>query len=387
MFYPTFVHINQTKNNNNMENILIYISQCAIWLGILYLPFRWMLRKETYFRANRYTLLAITIVAFLLPWINIHWVAFQLGYEETSVITTLPQDFIPSNDTNTSTFNGWKIIFAIYLLGASICFLYKLTDLIRLLHFIPKGCLWVHQENGIHIYCHAHSVMPFSWMNKIVISEEDYQRNGEEILMHEHAHIVCGHSWDVLWLSMVEVIQWFNPLIWMLSKDMDAIHEYEADCMVLQHGTDPTNYQLSLIETMTKGDGNSFSNHFNNSQVKQRITMMNRQSSSHKMRWKYLYLLPLILLGMSVYAQKYPVMVQGKVTDENGQEIITASVIIPQAFTGTITNSDGNYLLHTGREDILHFGMPGYESRSIALKDCPMKNGRIILNVQLTTIK
>lgn len=170
-------------------------------------------------------------------------------------------------------------------------------------------------------------------------------------------------------------------------KDMDAIHEYEADCMVLQHGTDPTNYQLSLIETMTKGDGNSFSNNFTNSQVKQRITMMNRQSSSHKMRWKYLYLLPLILLGMSVYAQKYPVMVQGKVTDENGQEIITASVIIPQAFTGTITNSDGNYLLHTGREDILHFGMPGYESRSIALKDCPMKDGRIILNVQLTTIK
>ena len=88
MFCFTFVHINQTKNNNNMENILIYIAQCAIWLGILYLPFRWMLRKETYFRANRYTLLAITILAFLLPWINIHWVAFQLGYEETSVITT-----------------------------------------------------------------------------------------------------------------------------------------------------------------------------------------------------------------------------------------------------------------------------------------------------------
>ena len=114
MFYPTFVHINQTKNNNNMENILIYISQCAIWLGILYLPFRWMLRKETYFRANRYTLLAITIVAFLLPWINIHWVAFQLGYEETSVITALPQDFISSNDTNASTFNRWKTISTIY---------------------------------------------------------------------------------------------------------------------------------------------------------------------------------------------------------------------------------------------------------------------------------
>ena len=171
-----------------MENILTYIAQCAICLTVLYLPFRWMLRNETNFRANRYTLLLITFLAFLLPWINIHWIAIQMGYEESSVITTLPQDFIPSNDTNASTFNGWKIIGAIYLLGASICFLYKLIEFIRLLRFIPKGCLWIHRENGIHIYCHIHPVVPFSWMNKIVISEEDYQRNGEEILMHEHAH-------------------------------------------------------------------------------------------------------------------------------------------------------------------------------------------------------
>ena len=116
MFYPTLVYINQTKKRDNMENILTYIAQCAICLTVLYLPFRWMLRNETNFRANRYTLLLITFLAFLLPWINIHWIAIQMGYEESSVITTLPQDFIPSNDTNASTFNGWKIISAIYLL-------------------------------------------------------------------------------------------------------------------------------------------------------------------------------------------------------------------------------------------------------------------------------
>ena len=44
-------------------------------------------------------------------------------------------------------------------------------------------------------------------------------------------------------------------------------------------------------------------------------------------------------------------------------------------------------LRHAGREDIVHIGMPGYESRSISLKDYPMQNGRITLNVKLLTIK
>jgi len=346
-----------------------------------------MLRNETNFRANRYTLLLITFLAFLLPWINIHWIAIQMGYEESSVITTLPQDFIPSNDTNASTFNGWKIIGAIYLLGASICFLYKLIEFIRLLRFIPKECLWIHRENGIHIYCHIHPVVPFSWMNKIVISEEDYQRNGEEILIHEQAHIACRHSWDVIWLSVVEIIQWFNPLVWMLSKDMIAIHEYEADRIVLQNDIDAMHYQFTLIAESTKEHNYLFVNRLHASQMKQRIAMMNHKASTHKHPWKYLYLLPLIGIGMAVYAQKHPVMVQGHVTDENGNEIINASVVIPQALTGTITDSEGCYLLLAGKEDVIHIGMPGYESRSITLKDCSIQNGRITLNVELLTIK
>lgn len=222
-------------------------------------------------------------------------------------------------------------------------------------------------------------------MNQIVISEEDYLKNGKEILIHEQAHIACRHSWDVIWLSVVEIIQWFNPLVWMLSKDMIAIHEYEADRIVLQNDIDAMHYQFTLIAESTKEHNYLFVNRLHASQVKQRIAMMNHKASTHKHQWKYLYLLPLIGIGMAVYAQKHPVVVQGHVTDEYGKEIINASVIIPQAFTGTITDSEGCYLLLAGKEDVIHIGMPGYESRFIALKDCPIQNGRITLNVELLT--
>ena len=263
--------------------LIIYLFQCAVSLAVLYLPFHFWLRKETCFRTSRMTLLGITALSFLLPLIDMRWVTAWLGHEEWSVWSEMPEISIfyfyanpghnhsfciEPEDKIYKYFYLLRIVGIIYLLGAMFCFLYKLINLIRLLRFIPKGCLWIHRENGYFIYCHAHPTPPFSWMNRIVISEEDYQKNGQEILMHEQAHVACKHSWDVLWLSLVEILQWFNPFVWMLSKDMNAIHEFEADRMVLCKGIDKVRYQLLMIRKVTNRPEYTFSNYLNQGQIK-----------------------------------------------------------------------------------------------------------------------
>ena len=65
-----------------MENWMTYIVECALCLALLYLPFWGLLRKETFFRFNRYALLAISILSFILPLINIPEVTFQLTDHE-----------------------------------------------------------------------------------------------------------------------------------------------------------------------------------------------------------------------------------------------------------------------------------------------------------------
>ena len=286
-----------------MENWITYIAECALCLALLYLPFWGLLRKETFFQYNRFVLLAITVLSFILPWISIPEITSQLAPSETISIQLEEINVMISGKALSENIS-WKTILAIiYLSGTVTCLLYKIIDLVRLIRFIPRGCLWVHTENGIHIHCHAHDVVPFSWMNHIVISEKDYEENGHNILLHEQAHIACGHSWDVLWLSFVEVLQWFNPFVWMLSKEIQDIHEYEADLTVLRKGINARDYQLLIIQKVVGSGSYTFANNFNHSSLKKRITMMIKEKSNPWARLKYLYILPIVAICMIACTQ------------------------------------------------------------------------------------
>lgn len=285
-----------------MENWMTYIMECALCLALLYLPFWGLLRKETFFHFNRYALLAITILSFILPLISIPEISTPLANNEILSIQLEEINVMVSGKALSESISWKTILSAIYLTGLVVCLLYKIYDLIQLLRFIPRGCLWTLKENGIHVHCHVHDIASFSWMNHIVISEKDYEENGNNILLHEQAHIACGHSWDVLWLSLVEAIQWFNPFIWMLSKEIQDIHEYEADLTVLRKGINAKNYQLLLIKKAVGSSSYAFANSFNHSSLKKRITMMLKEKSNPWARAKYVMVLPLAALSVVAFA-------------------------------------------------------------------------------------
>ena len=270
-----------------MENWMMYIFKSSVCLTLLYLPFWGFLRKDTFFRFNRYALLGITFFSFLLPSIRIPELAarimeqnlFNIQLEEISITIQGGVDLMSA-------------LSVLYWIGVLACFAYKAFEFVNLIRFIPKGCLWVSHEDGVHIHCHAHEILSFSWMNHIVISQKDYEENAREILAHERAHISMGHSWDVLWLSVVEIFQWFNPFVWMLSREMQDIHEYEADMSVLRQGINLKDYQSLIIKKAIGSSYYAFANSFNHSSLKKRFTMMLKVKSSPWAHMKYLYLLP-----------------------------------------------------------------------------------------------
>ena len=84
--------------------------------------------------------------------------------------------------------------------------------------------------------------------------------------------------------------------MWLLKKELQSIHEYEADDATLRSGIDARQYQLRLIETALGAKFSSIANNFSKISTKKRILMMMKKQTSPWACLKVLYMLPVAAL-------------------------------------------------------------------------------------------
>lgn len=96
--------------------------------------------------------------------------------------------------------------------------------------------------------------------------------------------------------SAVTAIQWFNPIVWLVRKELKLLHEYEADALTADK--DGHDYQLLLIRKAVGEKQFMAANGFNHSKVKSRISMMNRKRSGKWMKLVYILCLPILAGAM-----------------------------------------------------------------------------------------
>ena len=291
-----------------MMALLVYSIKSAFVLTLLYLPYTLMLRQESFFRVNRITLLTILMLALVLPMVDIPSLATPeqpVVYEMQQRIMLMTQEAetTPMSLADTTrTFSWLGILALVYIIGISLALCIRLWQLFRIGQIIRGGCLWTDKSGKATIYCHIDDVAPFSWMRSIVISESDYMPFGREILLHEKAHILNRHSIDILFLTLVEAVQWWNPIAYLLGRSLRDVHEYEADDYVLHQGISLHNYQALLVKKALANTTYAFANNFNHSLIKKRIYMMNHPKSNPWLRSKVLYILPVTLVVLTAFA-------------------------------------------------------------------------------------
>ncbi len=294
--------------------MLLYSIKSAIVLSLLYLPYMLMLQRESFFRFNRMMLLGILFLSLVLPLCNVSWMsldhqpvvqAAQLQMLELGIpVHVLPEVQIVAEEqgANSFTFSLFHLLTITYIIGMALLLVVRLWQIGRLQFGLRRGALWQQDEQGVRIYCHSGDVAPFSWMRNIVINEQDYNEAGREIMLHEMGHIQGHHSWDVVLLTLVQMVQWWNPLVYVLGISLRDVHEYEADKYVLQQGVSAQGYQLLLIRKAVGSGSYAFANSFNHSLTKKRITMMKKIKSNPWMRSKALYVIPVAALALSAFA-------------------------------------------------------------------------------------
>ena len=298
-----------------------------------------MLRKERFFRTNRIILLSILFFSLVLPVCNFS----KMAISSESVVQVARPIYVQMHEeqaisnssspivvqTQSEFFNRKMLLPCILIIGMMVMALVRLLQMVNMQSVVKRGCLWSKEKADCNIYCHAGDVSPFSWMKSIVINEKDYMENGYQIILHEKGHILYHHSLDILLLTIVQILQWWNPLVHIFGNSLRDVHEYEADNYVLKAGVNIQEYQTLLISKALGSGTYVFANNFKHSLIKNRITMMMKNNTSKWAYGKTFYFFPFVALALCVFASPKAEV------DNNPKKPLTIKV--KQVKTNTLT--------------------------------------------------
>ena len=276
---------------NSLTTILI---QSSLSLIALYLVYYLFLRKDTFFKTNRFFLIISLIISVLVPFIDFTQVlpardGILLVLLDPVIIT--PEGIQSSVEANTGLYN---IGLSIYLTGVLIFTLRFLYQVFQLLTLIRR--FGISRQQGLSIVFTNRNYSPFSFFNLVFLNNKDIDSpEYQKIIAHERVHIRQWHSLDLLILELVTIFLWFNPFIWLYRHAVKTLHEYLADEGVLHSGVDAKVYSALLFEQSTGIQINDLTNNFSKSLLKRRFTMMTKSRSKQIARAKLLFALPLAL--------------------------------------------------------------------------------------------
>ena len=280
--------------------ILPYIIKSAMALALLYVCIIPLLEKETFHRLNRILILGCLIMSFAIPLVH-----FTGGTNPTVEMVRqtvqLPEVLINGDASEQSIWSWADIMFCIYIIGVVAIFFMTVVQTVRLTKQL-RQCEHITDNRGNTIVLTDCATSPFCLFHYIVMSRDDYANNRSFILTHEQEHIRLGHCIDLIILQVATIIQWFNPFVWLIGKNLKAIHEFEVDEAVLNKGIDATQYQKFLVVKAVGNRLQPFANNLNKESLKRRIVMMNQKRSNRWMMLKALLVIPVATLAVSVFA-------------------------------------------------------------------------------------
>ncbi|MDY3968441.1 MAG: M56 family metallopeptidase [Prevotella sp.] len=304
--------------------ILPYIIKSAMALALLYTCIIPLLEKETFHRLNRLLILGCLVLSFAIPLVH-----FTGGTNPTVDMVRqavqLPEVLINGNAKEQSVWSWADIMTCIYIIGVVAIFTMTVVQTVRLTRQL-RQCEHITDNRGNTVVLTDCATSPFCLFHYIVMSRDDYANNRSYILTHEQEHIRLGHSIDLIILQFATIIQWFNPFVWLIGKNLKAIHEFEVDEAVLNKGIDATQYQKFLVIKAVGNRLQPFANNLNKESLKRRIIMMNQKKSNRWMMLKALFVIPVATLAVSVFANGTDVSNMAKETTPTAAALSTTNM-------------------------------------------------------------
>ena len=211
--------------------MFIYLLKSAACMVILLLFYIFLLEKEQMHVFKRFYLLAALIGALLIP--NLVFVE----YVEPTITTYTNTEFINDTTVVTSTTQprdidviNWNLIawtvYIIGLVGFGFRFFKNLLQIINRVRKNPKQ----KQKFSIKVLL-KEQLPPHTFFYYVFLNKNKFETNNipKEVLLHENVHARQLHSIDVVFIELLQVVFWFNPLFYFFKRSIKLNHEFLAD--------------------------------------------------------------------------------------------------------------------------------------------------------------
>jgi hypothetical protein len=304
-----------------METLFIFLVKSSGLIGVFFLSYHILLRKETFFNSNRWFLLAGLISSVVLPLVvftKIVWVdPTPTNFDWSKIPMTTPAE------NEASEINWYLVLAIVYSIGI-VVFLIKFAFDFYSLSKVLKGKNIQQQVNFKFIDVNE-NIAPFSYFNSIVYNSSLYSGiELENILEHEKVHSAQNHTVDVLISRLFCIVFWFNPLVWLYKKAIVQNLEFIADSEASKNISDKKAYQLTLLKITTQENCVAITNHFYQSLIKKRIVMLNKNQSNKRNSWKYAVIIPALVAFVFLFQVK---AVAQEKAEKNPSKAVSAIIV------------------------------------------------------------
>lgn len=283
---------------------LLKVTACTVLFFGFYLV---VLRKLTFFKINRFYLLATLLLSFIIPALH-----FEIKREITTVETEAPvnipeikpadeapvqliQPIMLKYQPEVRTQVDWMLL--MYTVYGATAALLLLVCLWRLFGLLKHTGSYTQNYDGLKLISKTQGFTNCSFFNYVFINDEDLSAADLSVLLkHEQVHARQYHSIDKLVLMVFKAVLWFNPVVYLYDKALEQVHEYEAD-EVTSTGYGSRAYANLLLKLAITKSEMPLIHNFVKSPIKDRIKMLFNQKSTNMKKLVYVLALP-ILLGL-----------------------------------------------------------------------------------------
>ena len=258
---------------------MMYFIQATIYAALLYIVYLLFMKNRTSHLWSRAYLLMNMALPFVLPFISI--AAFQ---NQNTAISTVMLPVVNIGAELTATAEKTDLLPIIYIAISFAMFGYLVAQAVQLMLFIRRNK--AEQVGNIKLL-RGTGMGPGSWFNYVFIPDENAD---DAVMKHEMAHVQYGHSYDIVLSRLGLCFAWPNAMFLLILNELKTVHEFEADAAA---GKDSTDYGQSLLNELFHTKHFALSHTFFHHPIKRRIMMLQKNSSTGKIKVVTVFLLML----------------------------------------------------------------------------------------------